>query len=600
MRSKYTDGQRMFRIYKLDASYLIEHWRDGTGMSLDYYDLNKIVIRRELLKDMTIQYQGNALLDVLPEVKDAEYRDITVNSMVILDFSDCNLSTIKGQRKDNCNALFKDGFNMLLAYENSPRHYVQFDKSASMAREQQITFIDDTLFEYLDNRNDLGIDFSKIENTVIRSKYFAYRGLCLTSGDRIPDSVIELNEKTVCVIDFKSAQYGNQDNVRFVTYDINDDELEKKVTSGGNIEITKFDGEGIISPKYAEQINDYLYYNTGENASSFQVRMPFVKGMLHKVDFHDFIIEKWKEYTGEKTIDSGHLKIRDAFGIERSFSDIQIILSASMFKCKKWLENYPDAGDDPMAFYFEQLRKYEHALYITQTDLDLSNDRKINMNYQFFNTLKLGHDDFCRIVKNCFDDTLKIHIDPDAAKKQLFHKEAEEEEYADTITTQNEDSWKYVLKYNNAAINNKFIRSRLDDQEKSIAKNAARGRILVPGKQFYLSGDLLELLYDILQDSSYDDRHFTKENIEKKIHNACIGNSSFYSNGFPVAEGISECFSMSPEKAEKEYPDAEDRVTQYYGVFRNPHLSRNEECALAAYNAGPGNVGPDGEGNVKW
>ena len=42
--------------------------------------------------------------------------------------------------------------------------------------------------------------------------------------------------------------------------------------------------EGLISKEYAARLNKAL----GGRHTSFQIRLPFVKGMLHQVDFHDF------------------------------------------------------------------------------------------------------------------------------------------------------------------------------------------------------------------------------------------------------------------------------------------------------------------------
>ena len=60
----------------------------------------------------------------------------------------------------------------------------------------------------------------------------------------------------------------------------------RRVEKKADVEITCFDGEGLISPRFAAQIDRALC--GGHVHTSFQTRLPYVKGMLHQVDFHTF------------------------------------------------------------------------------------------------------------------------------------------------------------------------------------------------------------------------------------------------------------------------------------------------------------------------
>ena len=130
---------------------------------------------------------------------------------------------------------------------------------------------------------------------------------------------------------------------------------------------------------------------------------PFTKGMLHEVDFHGFL----REYAPAsiQTIDNKEVyNITDCFGIKRNLFEAQIILTESMFKAKKWLSRWVDyafhlseengfynkykiSSDDPMKFYFEKFQKYDHALYISGTDIPYFNRKLIKMNYQFLKVI---------------------------------------------------------------------------------------------------------------------------------------------------------------------------------------------------------------------
>ena len=65
--------------------------------------------------------------------------------------------------------------------------------------------------------------------------------------------------------------------------------IYKRVEKLSDVDVTEFDGEGLISFQYAKKI-DTLF--CGEDVhTSFQVRMPYIKGVLHKVDFKSFLAE---------------------------------------------------------------------------------------------------------------------------------------------------------------------------------------------------------------------------------------------------------------------------------------------------------------------
>ncbi len=123
---------------------------------------------------------------------------------------------------------------------------------------------------------------------------------------------------------------------------------------------TPFDGVGFVDPFYASIINESL---GTEGATSFQIRLPFAKGMLHQVDVRGFL----DEYNINRSEDA-HTYV-DAFGIKRDLSKARIFITESMFKAKKWIVEYlKSTGNedmDPMAFYCEMLRKYDHALYVS-------------------------------------------------------------------------------------------------------------------------------------------------------------------------------------------------------------------------------------------
>ena len=96
--------------------------------------------------------------------------------------------------------------------------------------------------------------------------------------------------------------------------------------------------------------------------TSFQIRMPYVKGMLHEVDFKDFLT-----LCGTDTI-------TDLWGMEHSVRDVDVILTKSMFKGYGWLTASGMSWED----YWAVFRKYRHALYITNVSKEKTGDKPRN------------------------------------------------------------------------------------------------------------------------------------------------------------------------------------------------------------------------------
>lgn len=105
--------------------------------------------------------------------------------------------------------------------------------------------------------------------------------------------------------------------------------------------------------------------------------MPYVKGMLHEVDFKDFLT-----LCGTDTI-------TDLWGMEHSVRDVDVILTKSMFKGYGWLTASGMSWED----YWAVFRKYRHALYITNVSKEKP-EKTTELNYQFLTTVSIQGDEF--------------------------------------------------------------------------------------------------------------------------------------------------------------------------------------------------------------
>ncbi len=207
------------------------------------------------------------------------------------------------------------------------------------------------------------------------SKLYAYNGLMLSSGIRIDGIGIDRPHRVV-VIDNPTR---TERNVSVIT--VEDDGTQSstrkyhRVEKKEDIEITCFDGEGLISKEYARVVDEKL---CGKKVhTSFQIRMPYVKGMLHEADFKDFLT-----LCGTDTI-------TDLWGMEHSVRDVDVILTKSMFKGYGWLTASGMNRED----YRTVFRKYRHALYTPNVSKEKP-DQTTELNYQFLTTVSIQGDEF--------------------------------------------------------------------------------------------------------------------------------------------------------------------------------------------------------------
>ena len=183
----------------------------------------------------------------------------------------------KAGLQNNVKDLMANGLK--LQFDNYSVHMMPFDKSGNMSRNGRISFINKEYVARLNERLNLGMDFSEIP--VILSKYYAYRGLYLSTSQRVNHDKFELTPETIIIVKDKRKASGVSFE-RDVTVETakqgknpTDWEFQKPVKYEILHTETPFDGQGLIVPEYTEYINQALGI---KGANSFQIRLPFAKG----------------------------------------------------------------------------------------------------------------------------------------------------------------------------------------------------------------------------------------------------------------------------------------------------------------------------------
>ena len=546
-----------YRIYELSARAVISYGRQQEGA----YTFRLSAAETEKCKSLSAPHEqdDNALFYQIMCVLRGDAFTGTPSGQLVTDLSDIifymDFSGIfdrSGARKkhlirqEKAKALFRPE-GVSLDFGSGPHRYLAFERSGSMSRQARLSFIREDFYDAVRRRIMMDMTLGDCQ----LSKLYAYNGLMLSSGIRIDGIGIDRPHRVV-VIDNPTR---TERNVSVIT--VEDDGTQSstrkyhRVEKKEDIEITCFDGEGLISKEYARVVDEKL---CGKKIhTSFQIRMPYVKGMLHEVDFKDFLT-----LCGTDTI-------TDLWGMEHSVRDVDVILTKSMFKGYGWLTASGMNWED----YRTVFRKYRHALYITNVSKEKP-EQTTELNYQFLTTVSIQGDEFRPAdLPDGWDHS------PETDERNWLTKQTELAYYsfcADESFRQNYFLEKFervswwerhqgkdqilaaVLKKNPRFINEPIYAKRLEAEADKIAEQYAVGRLIVAGDNRYLSGDLLDFLNCL---------PVTKTGTSKKTN-------TFINFRWGLELNHQNFFA----------PGAAYQSGHVCTLLRNPHIARNEEMQL--------------------
>ena len=272
-------------------------------------------------------------------------------------------------------------------------HFVVSERSASMTRTGILSFIDESIAEEIDRRITMDIIFDKI----VLSKFYAYRGLNLSASHMLEG----FRPKMIVVPDYykiipdQHIKYAFDDTTQFVDKQGREREWTQKNIAEGirDIEINVFDGCGIIHPALCRQIEEILGSKT--QISSFIIRAPYIKGLLHEIDYEAFYAER------------GITQIQDIWGVWHDFSEPMAILTESMYKGLEYFKTYGDERD--WELYWERFEKYDHCIGIAKWNFTADEEPVYTRgNYQILQDLDLPYEDFRQLADYSIDWVEKI------------------------------------------------------------------------------------------------------------------------------------------------------------------------------------------------
>ena len=546
---------RRYRIYLLSAQSILSYAKEEGGAVT--IALNRDAARRCVVSDRQEQEENALFFQIqcalhgdgfTPTEEPGVVEDLST-VLCYVDFSGIFDRSPASPRVARLQALAETMFRpegVTLDLGDGPRQYAAFERSNSMSRQGRLSFLRADLWETVRRRIMLDLELGQCQ----LSKLYAYNGLMLSSGTRVEGMEIDRPHRVIVVDnnDLRSSarvitveDVGGTDSVR----------QYRRVERVEDFSVTEFDGEGLISKEYAARLNKAL----GGRHTSFQIRLPFVKGMLHQVDFHDFFRS------------AGTTHLTDLWGVNHPVAKVDVILTKSMFKGYGWLTENGKSWSD----YWAAFRKYRHALYVT----NVSKERPqgfTQLNYQFLTTLSMTGEEFRpRDLPHGWEHSPKEDARQwlTKATETEYYKLRADAAYRRQVFTRRAGWWGAdrksrayllgkLLEKNPAFMGESVYQEELEAMAQRLLKDYALGRLQVAGDVRFLSGDLLQFLVTLL-DVTPKKRTKSQWTFLSVAQSIEFQDHAFYAPR-PGYKSKSACT-----------------------ILRNPHIARNEEILLDPY-----------------
>jgi hypothetical protein len=513
---------------------------DGWRFHFDATDPSKeCLVERIEQDDCMMFYQASVVLGITDD--NASTSDCLSDVFVYVDFSgvfDRRPIGKIAELQQKAEYLFRpEGVAIVFDERYPAKRYIAFERSASMSRNNVLSFVREDVYEPLRERMMLGMHIGKCQ----LSKLYAYNGLMFTSGERVEITDL-LNEKRIVVIDNPKSIIKDADIIT-VEDDGTDNPVRKysRVETKADVEVLEFDGEGIISKELSSMLTE-----SGQH-HSFQIRLPYIKGVVHEVDF--------KKLFSELRV----TKMIDIWGNAHAVAEVDMILTKSMFKGFGWMTE----NGLTWAEYLNRCQEYNYALYISGMD-KIEAQNTTELNYQFLNTLALTDEEFRPL-----DLPLGWDKSPNNDPRHWLTKTTEAAYYdyvgelgdrqkhftdirddEDIGITDKRKQRAEIIEQNPLFMEETIYAKELSDKAESVRQKYAVGQLLVAGDNRYLSDDLMRLLAYIVRCAEGESKAY------KKLDAECLYGNTIYA------------------------PKPAYEVQDHYTLLRSPHIARNEEALV--------------------
>ena len=253
-----------YRIYELSARAVISYGRqqDGTytfRLSAAETERCKSLSAPHEQDDNALFYQTMCVLhgDTFTEAPGGQMVTDLSDIIFYMDFS--GIFDRSGARKkhlirqEKAKALFRPE-GVSLDFGSGPHRYLAFERSGSMSRQARLSFIREDFYDAVRRRIMMDMTIGDCQ----LSKLYAYNGLMLSSGIRIDGIGIDQPHRVV-VVD-NPVRTPPPTEVITVEDDGTQNSTRKdhRVEAMADVEVTCFEGEGLISKQYARVVDEKL------------------------------------------------------------------------------------------------------------------------------------------------------------------------------------------------------------------------------------------------------------------------------------------------------------------------------------------------------
>lgn len=244
-------------------------------------------------------------------------------------------------------------------------------------------------------------------------------------------------------------------------------------------DLNLFDGEGFISKEFCDEICESLCVKLGnekyKESTSFQIRLPYIKGMVHSCDFKKFFKQK-----GISSIK--HVIFNN--GKEYDVDKVKLILTKSQFKLEGFIKNNRSKVISNVQDYIRLINEYNYSFGVI--DANKKEKNTCSLEYQFISTLPLK----ARNIRDLVNDN-KWRIQNLCSKENIINQIENE----NTLLSKQEMEM-FRLNKDFYFSTNRYKRRKREIYLRMKNKSLF-SKFEVRGSRRYLSSDLLELLYYI-------------------------------------------------------------------------------------------------------
>lgn len=433
---KFKDRLREYKFYK---DY-VEHEKEEEKKNKN--KKNKMDILNSKLNDLL---KSNTLVRELNPKKVSKYNLISLFDSDLsrtLELKEDEVSTdlliVRVYHYPVLEQLIEKGYNHL------GEHYIALTASAGQIRTKKVLFIKESSWGKIQNIIMCGLTIKDINSQggCNINKFLAYLALCTSASAKIEGFNID---KAIVIDDFETTLKN-----RKVDY-INNKTFEVGEGKEMDITITHSDGCGWV-----------LY---SESKKSFQMRMPWFKGLMTPVNY----LLWCEEYN------NSNYKVKDIWGKEWDLKadDIKYVFSKSQFKMWKYYKDWQD--------YKDNFIEYDCNANYCNMEEDYKDFRQAKFTYQMWQTLlDIKEEEIEYFTEPINKFVTKAYTDKDVMLKILG------------VTKENikKDYLQQALEIYPELLKDSYIKDQLGSAISKIKKDSKSGKVKIDAKNTFLIPDV--------------------------------------------------------------------------------------------------------------